>query len=94
MSDFRKWWMDDDGSQKWPEALDAEGGTLKALEMVFNAGMTARTAELETKINELEAVLKQIAQGHLGTEKDFKPTPDALLAKAVLDTNHTGVKNE
>ena len=39
--EFWKWWSSG-GSKKWAAALDAEGGTLKALEMVFNAGRKAK----------------------------------------------------
>jgi len=47
--DFRKWWMNG-GSEQWAKALDAQGGTLKALEMVFNAGVSAQlTKQTQTK---------------------------------------------
>jgi len=40
-NEFRKWWFNSNGSQQWAEALDAEGGTLTAIEMVFNKGRKA-----------------------------------------------------
>lgn len=39
---FYEWWMNG-GYEKWAKALDAEGGTLKALEMVFIAGANSQT---------------------------------------------------
>jgi len=36
--EFRKWWVDG-GSEAWAAGLDAKGGTLEDLEMVFNAGV-------------------------------------------------------
>jgi len=42
-NNFRKWWFESDGSVEWTAALDAEGGTLYAIEMVFNKGRKAGT---------------------------------------------------
>ena len=41
---FHDWWMNG-GSEKWAKALDADGGTVGALEMVFNSGVKAAQKE-------------------------------------------------
>jgi hypothetical protein len=46
MSAFRKYWMDESGSEKWAKALD-DIGTLKAIEMIFNAGLEAAIKAIE-----------------------------------------------
>lgn len=38
MSDlFRKWWINDGGSEQWARAVDVD--ILSAIEMVFNSGV-------------------------------------------------------
>lgn len=45
---FQEWWRTG-GSQEWSDALDAEGGTLAALEMVFRKGYQAASQPATTQ---------------------------------------------
>lgn len=94
MNDFVKWW-NAGGSLKWVMALDAEGGTLKALEMVFNQGtevLTAENAKLKNNIFEgagrESAQVSRIAElegAMRGIRKAMEP-PHQKIIDALPDT--------
>ncbi len=56
MDDFILWWRNG-GSQSWAKALDSEGGTLKAIEIVFNAGANSKDPAAK-QIEQVKKTLK------------------------------------